>query len=113
MTPRERTIFLRGIAVGMNAAAEFETSLEPVESVTKQKPGPKPGSKKVGRKGKKRRWTDEEKQALRDNLELSNTELHELLPHRSSSNIAAMKSYLGLKRTRVEEEDNGLAKLNQ
>lgn len=111
MTSREQEIFLRGIAVGMRAAAEFETGLEKRENVEKRVSVPR--VKKVRSKGKRTPWTEAEKDIMRNSPDLSVKELAELIPNHKMNSISAMRYSMGLKREKKEEVDNGLAKLNQ
>ena len=111
MTPRERTIFLRGIAVGMNAAVEFETGLEQAEAKKVSTDVPKTRKKK----GKGVTWTPEEDQLIRDNGHMKNSELAVLLPNRNAVSIMTRKVKLGVRQRDYKKEpvDNGLAKLGQ
>ena len=111
MTVREQEIFMRGIAVGMRACQEFETGL-PQESVkAKEQAGKVVKTRKP--KGKRMPWTEEEKKTIVDNPTFSAKELHELIPNHNANSIHAMRSIMGLKKEKVEEVDNGLAKLGQ
>lgn len=112
MTEREQEIFLKGVRVGMKAIDTIEQFL------------PQAGEKKVRKvdstlpkvrktKGKRMPWTEEEKKVIVDNPTFSAKELHELIPTHNANSIHAMRSIMGLKKEKVEDVDNGLAKLGQ
>lgn len=109
MTVREQEIFMRGIVIGMRASQEFEIGL-PVEKKIVQKSGATSNKKKSM---KRIPWTEDEKKILIDNSTLSVKELHELIPNHRQNTIGAMRSFMGLRKERVEEVNNGLAKLGQ
>lgn len=109
MTEREQEIFLKGVSVGMKAINSIEQFL-PKEVSKKESTEPVKTRKQ---RVKRTPWTDEEKKIMIDNPTFSAKELHELIQNHNINSIYAMRSIMGLKKEKVEEVENGLAKLGQ
>lgn len=109
MNQKEQDIFIKGIEMGIKMCRDFG---QVEKMITKKERVKKSVVKDVSRK----KWTDEEINILKDNENLSRTELYKLIPNHNTNSIGAMKYYLfgkSEKKEKNNEEYEGLAKLNQ
>lgn len=111
MNERERSIFLRGIAVGMKAVEEFETDLIPAEKYI-----PFKDKRTTKLKDKMVRWTKDGDMLLSE-LYTGGVPMKEIKKHFPTRTIPSLNyraaTKLKLKRPKKSDEYDGLAKLNQ
>lgn len=110
MNEREKSIFLEGFEAGLKFAEKFNSQ---TEAGVKKPANILFDKMKKSRRGKRKSWTENDDNIIRENADKKVKEYIHLLPSRTIASISWRRTMLGIKRKKEEVKDNDLANLNQ